>query len=53
MDGLEEDAAQHGTCLAALISVLVDESTETSHGAAQVLLQLEVCWDLDCHLISL
>lgn len=53
VDGLEEDAAQHGTGLAALIAMLVDEGAEVGHDACQVLLQLEVCRDLDSHLISL
>ena len=53
MDGLEEDAAQHGTSFAALIAVLIDEGAEVSHGGAKILIQLEICWDLHCHLISL
>lgn len=53
MDGLEEDAAQHGPSLAALIAVLVDEGAEVSHSGTQVLIQLEVCWNLHCYLISL
>lgn len=53
MNGLKEDAAQHGTSLAALVSMLVDEGAEASHGGSQVLIQLEVCRDLDSHLISL
>ena len=53
MDGLEEDAAQHGTSLTALIPMLVDEGAEVGHGGAQVLVQLEICRDLHCHLISL
>ena len=53
MDGFKEDAAQHGTSLATLVPMLVDEGAEASHGGGQILVQLEVCRDLDCHLISL
>ena len=53
MDGFKEDAAQHGAGLAALIPVLVDESAELAHSGAQILIQLEICWDLDCHLVCL
>ncbi len=53
MDGLEEDAAQHGASLAALIAMLIDEGGEAGHGGRQVLIQMEVCWDLDSHLVSL
>ena len=53
MDGFEEDAAQHGTSLAALLAMLVDEGAELRHDSGQILLQLEVCWDLDRHLVSL
>ena len=53
MDGLEEDAAQHGTGFAALIAMLVDEGAEASHGRAEILIQLKICWDLHRHLISL
>ena len=53
MDGLEEDAAKHGTRFAALVAMLVDEGAEPGHGGTQILIHLEVCWDLDCHLISL
>ena len=53
VDGLEENAAQHGASLAALIPMLVDEGGEAGHGGCQVLIQVEVCWDLDGHLVSL
>ncbi len=53
MNGLEEDAAQHGASLAALVPMLVDEGGEAGHGGRQVLVQVEVCWDLDGHLVSL
>ena len=53
VNGLKKDAAQHGTSLAALISVLVDEGAQLAHGHTQILIQLEVCWNLDCHLVSL
>ncbi len=53
MDGLKEDAAQHGASLAALIPMLVDEGGEAGHGGCQVLVQVEVCRDLDSHLVSL
>ena len=53
MDGLKEDAAQHGASLAALVAMLVDEGGETGHGGCQVLIQVEVCRDLDSHLVSL
>ena len=53
MDGLEEDAAQHGTSFAALIAMLIDKGAEASHCGAEILIQLEICWDLHCHLISL
>ena len=53
MNGLKEDAAQHGASLAALIPVLVDEGAEAGHGGCQVLVQVEVCRDLDGHLVSL
>ncbi len=53
VDGLKEDAAQHGASLAALVPMLVDEGGEAGHGGRQVLVQVEVCRDLDCHLVSL
>lgn len=53
MDGFKEDAAQHGTSLAALLAMLVDEGAELRHDSGQILLQLEVCWDFDSHLVSL
>ncbi len=53
VDGLKEDAAQHGASLAALVPMLVDEGAEAGHGGCQVLVQVEVCRDLDCHLVSL
>ena len=53
MDAFEEDAAQHGAGLAALVSVLIDEGAEARHGGTQVLVQMEVSRYLDCHLVSL
>ena len=53
VDGLKEDAAQHGASLAALVPMLVDEGAEAGHGGRQVLVQVEVGRNLDCHLVSL
>ena len=53
VNGLKEDAAQHGASLAALVPMLVDEGAEAGHGSSQVLVQVEVGWDFDCHLVSL
>lgn len=53
MDCLKEDAAQHGTGFAALLSMLVDESAQLRHDCWQILLQLKVRWYLDCDLVSL
>ena len=53
MNGLEEDAAQHGTGLAAFVSMLVDESAQTGHRGFQILIQVEICRDFHRHLICL
>ena len=46
MDGLEEDGAQHGPRLGALIAVLVDEGALLEQEVLAGLLQLEVGWKL-------
>jgi len=53
VNGLKEDAAQHGASFAALVTMLIDEGAEAGHGSSQVLVQVEVGWDFDCHLVSL